>query len=117
MVLFYFIEKVCDIICIKQYLSDEITIEKVCDIICIKQYLIYVLNSKICNQFGDIYQEEYFINILKDDISIVKELPPDIKPLDAEAIGSQVDNLTYPLYLRTHIVLVITISVIKHLTF
>ncbi|WJX22458.1 hypothetical protein P8452_11762 [Trifolium repens] len=44
------------------------------------------------SQFGDIYQEEYFINILKDDISIVKELPPDIKSLDAEAIGSQVTD-------------------------
>lgn len=37
-------------------------------------------------------KEEYFINILKDDISIVKELPPDIKPLDAEAIGSQITD-------------------------
>ncbi|MCH95250.1 DUF246 domain-containing protein, partial [Trifolium medium] len=44
------------------------------------------------SQFGDIYQEEYFINILKDDISIVTELPPDIKSLDAEAIGSQVTD-------------------------
>lgn len=46
-----------------------------------------------CSQFGDIYQEEYFIDILKDDIEIVKELPPDIKSMDVEAIGSQVYNL------------------------
>jgi len=47
----------------------------------------------------------------------VKELPPDIKSLDAEAIGSQVDNLIYPLYLRTMIAVVPTISVTKHLVF
>lgn len=46
-----------------------------------------------CSQFGDIYQEEYFMNILKDDISIEKELPPHMKSLDAEAIGSKVYNL------------------------
>lgn len=44
------------------------------------------------SQFGDIYQEEYFINILKDDIGIVKELPSEIKSLDAEAIGSQITD-------------------------
>ncbi|CAI8590990.1 unnamed protein product [Vicia faba] len=44
------------------------------------------------SQFGDIYQEDYFINILKDDIAIVKELPPDIKSMDVEAIGSQITD-------------------------
>ncbi|RDX82358.1 hypothetical protein CR513_36867, partial [Mucuna pruriens] len=44
------------------------------------------------SQFGDIYQEEYFINILKDDINIVKELPPHMKSVDVEAIGSQITD-------------------------
>ncbi|KAJ1414141.1 putative O-fucosyltransferase, plant [Sesbania bispinosa] len=44
------------------------------------------------SQFGDIYQEEYFMNILKDDISIEKELPPHMKSLDVEAIGSQITD-------------------------
>ncbi|TKY71855.1 GDP-fucose protein O-fucosyltransferase [Spatholobus suberectus] len=44
------------------------------------------------SQFGDIYQEEYFMNFLKDDISIEKELPPQMKSLDVEAIGSQITD-------------------------
>lgn len=54
------------------------------------------------------------MNILKDDIRIEKELPPHLKSLDVEAIGSQVCNLTYDImmYLRKQIALVI-----KHLAF
>lgn len=33
------------------------------------------------------------MNILKDDIKLEKELPPHMKSLDVEAIGSQVCNL------------------------
>ncbi|XP_040381466.1 O-fucosyltransferase 15-like isoform X2 [Oryza brachyantha] len=40
------------------------------------------------SQFGDIYQEDYFINYLKSDIRIVKELPVELQSLDLEAIGS-----------------------------
>ncbi|KAL3850898.1 hypothetical protein ACJIZ3_012780 [Penstemon smallii] len=42
------------------------------------------------SQFGDIYQEEHFINYLKPDIQIVKELPKELQSLDLEAIGSLV---------------------------
>ncbi|XP_051125020.1 O-fucosyltransferase 15-like isoform X1 [Andrographis paniculata] len=45
---------------------------------------------KDASQFGDIYQEEHFINYLKDDIPIVKELPEELRSLDLEAIGSVV---------------------------
>lgn len=46
----------------------------------------------ICNQFSDIYQEETFMNKLKDDIDLVKELPPHLKSTDFEAIGSLVSH-------------------------
>ncbi|TYH71216.1 hypothetical protein ES332_D05G170600v1 [Gossypium tomentosum] len=44
------------------------------------------------SQFGDIYQEDYFMRILKDDIDIVKELPPHLKPLDIEAMGTLITD-------------------------
>lgn len=44
------------------------------------------------SQFGDIYQEDYFINALENEVDIVKELPPDLKSVDFEAIGSQVTD-------------------------
>ncbi|KAK8580593.1 hypothetical protein V6N13_143673 [Hibiscus sabdariffa] len=44
------------------------------------------------SQFGDIYQEDYFMRILKDDIDIVKELPPHLKSLDIEASGSLITD-------------------------
>ncbi|KAK4858003.1 hypothetical protein QYF36_009490 [Acer negundo] len=40
------------------------------------------------SQFGDIYQEEHFMNMLKDEIIIIKELPPYMESIDIEAIGS-----------------------------
>ncbi|PIA36785.1 hypothetical protein AQUCO_03200041v1, partial [Aquilegia coerulea] len=40
------------------------------------------------SQFSDIYQEDHFINYLKPDIRIVKELPLELKSLNLEAIGS-----------------------------
>lgn len=44
------------------------------------------------SQFGDIYQEEYFINYLKADIHIVKVLPEELQSLDLEAVGSVVTD-------------------------
>ncbi|KAK2992071.1 hypothetical protein RJ640_026592, partial [Escallonia rubra] len=41
------------------------------------------------SQFGDIYQEEYFTNTLKNEVDVVKELPPHLRSLDLVAIGSQ----------------------------
>ncbi|KAI0492083.1 hypothetical protein KFK09_026348 [Dendrobium nobile] len=45
------------------------------------------------SQFGDIYQEDYFINLLKDDVRIIKELPFHLQSLDLESIGSQVSDM------------------------
>lgn len=44
------------------------------------------------SQFGDIYQEEYFMNVLKGEINIVKELPPHLRSLDIEALGSLITD-------------------------
>ncbi|CAK7350400.1 unnamed protein product [Dovyalis caffra] len=44
------------------------------------------------SQFGDIYQEEYFMNVMKDEVNIVKELPSHLKSLDIEAIGSLITD-------------------------
>ncbi|XP_041995477.1 O-fucosyltransferase 15-like [Salvia splendens] len=44
------------------------------------------------SQFGDIYQEDYFIDYLKPDIRVVKELPLELQSLDLEAMGSMVTD-------------------------
>ncbi|KAH9749069.1 O-fucosyltransferase 8 [Citrus sinensis] len=44
------------------------------------------------SQFGDIYQEEYFISVLKHEVNIVKELPSPLKSIDIEAIGSLITD-------------------------
>ncbi|XP_057986173.1 O-fucosyltransferase 8 isoform X3 [Hevea brasiliensis] len=44
------------------------------------------------SQFGDIYQEKYFMKIMKDDVNIIKELPSHLKSLDIEAIGSLITD-------------------------
>lgn len=51
---------------------------------------MFTVLSLECSQFGDIYQEDFFIKILKNEVYIVKELPSHLKSLDMEAIGSLV---------------------------
>ncbi|EPS59835.1 hypothetical protein M569_14972, partial [Genlisea aurea] len=51
---------------------------------------------KDSSQFGDIYQEETFMSILKDDVNIVKDLPSHLKSLKLKAIGSVVTGEDLP---------------------
>ncbi|KAG9439934.1 hypothetical protein H6P81_020099 [Aristolochia fimbriata] len=44
------------------------------------------------SQFSNIYQEGHFIQYLKPDIHIVKELPVELQSLELEAIGSVVTD-------------------------
>ncbi|KAI5331356.1 PREDICTED: At1g04910 [Prunus dulcis] len=44
------------------------------------------------SQFSDIYQEEHFMDVLKDEVKVVKELPSHLKSLDLEAIGSLITD-------------------------
>ncbi|KAF3333313.1 GDP-fucose protein O-fucosyltransferase [Carex littledalei] len=48
---------------------------------------------KDTSQFGEIYQEEYFLEYLKNDVDIVKELPSHLQAVDVEAIGSQITDM------------------------
>ncbi|KAJ3700640.1 hypothetical protein LUZ61_004345 [Rhynchospora tenuis] len=73
---------ICNAVAIARLLNATLVIPK------------FLYNSvwKDVSQFSDIYQEEYFINYLKDDIRIVKELPVELQSLDLEAVGSLVTD-------------------------
>ncbi|KAI3710150.1 hypothetical protein L2E82_39924 [Cichorium intybus] len=44
------------------------------------------------SQFGDIYQEDYFIKTLKDEVNIIKNLPSHLESLDFKEIGSLITD-------------------------
>lgn len=44
------------------------------------------------SQFEDIYEEEHFMETLKDEVNIVKDLPSHLKLLDLETAGSIVSD-------------------------
>ncbi|KAL8113114.1 hypothetical protein AgCh_020441 [Apium graveolens] len=48
------------------------------------------------SQFSDIYQEEHFMNSLKDEVNIVKETPSHLHSLDLEATGSLITDADIP---------------------
>lgn len=39
------------------------------------------------------------MNMLKDEVNIVKEIPPHLKPLDLESIGSLVCNSSFYMFM------------------
>ncbi|CAL1410416.1 unnamed protein product [Linum trigynum] len=48
------------------------------------------------SQFGDIYQEKHFLDMMKEEVDIVKELPSRFKSLDIEPIGSLITDSDLP---------------------
>ncbi|CAM8993025.1 unnamed protein product [Rhodiola kirilowii] len=73
---------VCNAVVVARFLNATLVIPK----------FMYSSVWQDVSQFGDIYQEEYFINYLAPDIRIVKELPVELQSLDLDAIGSVVTD-------------------------
>ncbi|XP_022720381.1 uncharacterized protein At1g04910-like isoform X2 [Durio zibethinus] len=73
---------ICNAVAVASFLNATLVLPK----------FLYSNVWKDPSQFGDIYQEDYFMRILKDDLDIVKELPPQLKSLDIEAIGSLITD-------------------------
>lgn len=48
--------------------------------------------GNMCSQFGDLYDESYFIDYLKEDVRIVKDLPIELQSLDLNAMESVVSS-------------------------
>ncbi|KAH9329534.1 hypothetical protein KI387_001642, partial [Taxus chinensis] len=89
---------VCNAVAVARLLNATLVLPK----------FLYSTVWKDSSQFGDIYQEEYFINYLKLDVDIVKELPLELQSLDMEAIGSLVTDMDImkeakPSFYITHI--------------
>ncbi|KAL3617017.1 hypothetical protein CASFOL_039411 [Castilleja foliolosa] len=77
---------VCNAVAVASLLNATLVIPK----------FLYSSVWKDPSQFSDIYQEDTFMNILKDDISIVKDLPLHLKSIDLKAIGSLVTDAYLP---------------------
>ncbi|KAE8673307.1 O-fucosyltransferase family protein isoform 2 [Hibiscus syriacus] len=73
-----FIKAPCNAVAVASLLNATLVLPK----------FLYSNVWKDSSQFGDIYQEDYFMSMLKDGIHIVQELPPYLKSLDVGAIGS-----------------------------
>lgn len=50
----------------------------------------------LSSQFGDIYEKDFFMNYLKDDVLIISELPPELQSLDLAVMGSIVSAVQKP---------------------
>ncbi|XP_068324427.1 O-fucosyltransferase 15-like [Pyrus communis] len=77
---------VCNAVAVARLLNSTLVVPK----------FLYSSIWRDVSQFGDIYQEEHFINYLSPDIRIVKELPKELQSLDLEAIGSVVTDVDIP---------------------
>ncbi|GMH26873.1 hypothetical protein Nepgr_028716 [Nepenthes gracilis] len=73
---------VCNAVAVARLLNATLVVPK----------FMYSSVWKDASQFGDIYQEDHFINYMKPDIRIVKELPEELRSLDLEAIGSVITD-------------------------
>ena len=54
--------------------------------------MIHRFDTLRLQPLGDIYQEEHFVNSLKDEVNIIKVSPSHLHSLDMEAIGSLIRN-------------------------
>ncbi|CAN6690175.1 unnamed protein product [Malus baccata var. baccata] len=77
---------VCNAVAVARLLNSTLVVPK----------FLYSSIWRDVSQFGNIYQEEHFINYLSPDIRIVKELPKELQSLDLEAIGSVVTDVDIP---------------------
>ncbi|KAK4347618.1 hypothetical protein RND71_033957 [Anisodus tanguticus] len=73
---------VCNIVAVARLLNATLVLPR----------FLYSSVWKDASQFGDIYQEEHFINYMKPDIHVVRDLPQELQSLDLEAIGSLVTD-------------------------
>ncbi|KAL8136918.1 hypothetical protein V2J09_002919 [Rumex salicifolius] len=83
---------VCNAVAVARLLNATLVIPKFLYSSVWSDVRVTFIYSTILSQFGDIYQEEHFINYLKPDIRIVKELPEELRVLDLEAIGSLITD-------------------------
>eukprot|EP01018_Ginkgo_biloba_P016948 Gb_16908 [translate_table: standard] len=74
---------VCNAVAVARFLNATLVLPK----------FLYSSVWRDTSQFGDIYQEDYFINYLKPHLNIVKELPLELQSLDIEAIGSLITDM------------------------
>nr|ACD56651.1 putative growth regulator [Gossypioides kirkii] len=73
---------ICNAVAVASFLNATLVLPK----------FLYSNVWKDPSQFGDIYQEDYFMRMLKDDVHIVRELPLHLKSLDIAAIGSLITD-------------------------
>ncbi|XP_075496749.1 O-fucosyltransferase 8-like isoform X2 [Primulina tabacum] len=74
--------KVCNAVAVASLLNATLVIPR----------FLYSNVWKDPSQFHDIYQEDTFMNTLKNNVNIVKELPSNLKSKDLKAIGSLVTD-------------------------
>ncbi|KAK2995998.1 hypothetical protein RJ640_017362 [Escallonia rubra] len=85
---------VCNLLCLQ--VCNAVAVASLLNATLVIPKFLYSNVWKDPSQFGDIYQEEYFTNTLKNDVDIVKELPPHLRSLDLVAIGSQITDAEIP---------------------
>ncbi|PON37948.1 GDP-fucose protein O-fucosyltransferase [Parasponia andersonii] len=73
-------------------MSNAVAVASLLNVTLVFPRFLYSKVWKDPSQFGDIYQEKHFIKIMKDEVDIVKELPPDLKSVDIEAVGSLITD-------------------------
>ncbi|TQD98724.1 hypothetical protein C1H46_015633 [Malus baccata] len=100
---------VCNAVAVARLLNSTLVVPK----------FLYSSIWRDVSQFGDIYQEEHFINYLTPDIRIVKELPKELQSLDLEAIGSVVTDVDIskeakPSFYLKHIIPILLKNEIVH---